>query len=250
MRLSHRAVWNHDSPLGYHPLVRTPLSGDQRMNRLFDLSHPIENGMITYAGLPGPVIGDFLSREASGALYDGSAEFQIGKIELVANTGTYLDTPFHRFADGMDLSEIDLRAICGLDGIRVDATDATERGIGANRFAGLDLTGKAVLIRTGWDRHWRTEAYFAGHPFLTREVAELLVEAGVKLVGIDSYNIDDTGDLDRPVHTTLLGAGIPIVEHLTGLHYLPETGFRVTAVPPMIRGMGSFPVRAFAEVIS
>lgn len=218
------------------------------MGRLVDLSHTIEDGMVTYNGLPAPIVGDFLSREASRAHYADGTEFQIGRIELVANTGTYLDTPFHRFADGMDLAEIDLRGLTALVGLVVRATEREGTAIDAARFAGLDLAGKAVLVHTGWDRHWRTDRYFEGHPFLTRDAADVLVQAGAALVGIDSYNIDDVTDGYRPVHTALLGAAIPIVEHMTGLQHLPDSGFRFTATPPKVRGMGSFPVRAFAEV--
>jgi kynurenine formamidase len=204
--------------------------------------------LITYKGLPAPIICDFLSREASRDIYADGTEFHIGKIELVANTGTYLDTPFHRFADGIDLSELSLKVTADLPGILIDATGASERGIGAAVFEGTDLEGKAVLVRTGWDRNWRTETYFEGHPFLTTDAAELLIERGALLVGIDSYNIDDTADMRRPVHTALLGAGIPIVEHMTSLDRLPQSGFRFSAVPPKIKGMGTFPVRAFAVV--
>jgi arylformamidase len=219
------------------------------MGRLIDLSHTIEDGMITYKGLPAPIICDYLSREASRAIFADGTEFQIGKIELVANTGTYLDTPFHRFADGMDLSEVELRTTAALDGIAIDATGNSERAIDASWFNELELSGKAVLVHTGWDRHWRTDQYFDGHPFLTRNAAERIVEAGATLVGIDSLNIDDTEDGYRPVHTVLLGAGIPIVEHMTSLQHLPTSGFRFTAAPPKIRGVGSFPVRAFAELL-
>ncbi len=213
---------------------------------IIDLSHTIEDGMITYKGLPAPIICDYLTREASRAIYEGGTEFQISKIEMVANTGTYLDTPFHRFADGVDLSEISLRSLANLSGIAIDATGIEGAAVGVDLFAGLDLTGKAVLVRTGWDVNWRTDAYFEAHPFLTAAAAQRLVDAGAALVGIDSFNIDDMGDLHRPVHTTLLGAGIPIVEHMTGLGYLPASGFRFTAAPPKIKGMGTFPVRAFA----
>jgi kynurenine formamidase len=215
---------------------------------LVDLSHVIEDGLITYKGLPAPIICDFLSREASRDIYADGTEFHIGKIELVANTGTYLDTPFHRFADGIDLSELSLKVTADLPGVLIDATNTNERGIGASVFDGVELAGKAVLVRTGWDRYWRTDAYFEGHPFLTSEAAELLIERGALLVGIDSYNIDDTADMRRPVHTALLGAGIPIVEHMTSLDRLPEIGFRFSAVPPKIKGMGTFPVRAFAVI--
>jgi arylformamidase len=209
-----------------------------------DLSHTIEQGMITYRGLPAPLICDYLSREASRNLYAEGTEFHIGRIDLVANTGTYLDSPFHRYAHGKDLSELPLDSLAGLEGVvvRCDAMAITREA-----FVGLDLRGKAVLVQTGWDRHWRTDAYFEGHPFLTEDAALHLKSAGVKLVGIDSYNIDDTRGRTRPVHSTLLGAEIPIVEHMTGLAGLPDTDFQFHAVPPKIKGFGTFPVRAFAS---
>lgn len=218
------------------------------MGRFVDLSHTIEGGVVTYPGLPAPAISEFLSREDSRANYANGTEFHIGRIEMVANTGTYLDSPFHRFADGMDISELELHTIAGLPGVVVRVPDAADRAIDVENFADIEIGGKAVLVHTGWDRHWRTEAYFEGHPFLVKNAADLLVDRGAALVGIDSLNIDDTSDAYRPVHTALLGAGIPIVEHLTGLHHLPESGFRFYAVPPRIRQMGSFPVRAFAEL--
>jgi len=210
---------------------------------LIDLSHTIEHGMITYRGLPAPLICDYLSREASRQFYTEGTEFHIGRIDLVANTGTYLDSPFHRYADGKDLSELPLDSLAGLAGVvvRCEAMAITREA-----FAGLDLRGKAVLVQTGWDRHWRTDAYFEDHPFLTEEAALHLKEAGVKLVGIDSYNIDDTRGGTSPVHSTLLGAEIPIVEDMTGLAGLPDTDFHFYAVPPKIKGFGTFPVRAFA----
>src|SRR5215471_1258845 len=212
---------------------------------LIDLSHDIEHGMITYKGLPAPLICDFLSRQASRAIYAAGTEFHIGRIDMVANTGTYLDSPFHRFADGKDLADLPLDSLAGLDAIIVRAPSG-DRAISHEVFKGLPLAGKAVLVQTNWDRHWRTDAYFEGHPFLTESAAELLREAKVKLVGIDSYNIDDTADLRRPVHTILLGNEIPIVEHMTGLDKLPPGGFVFYAVPPKVRAFGTFPVRAFA----
>jgi arylformamidase len=208
-----------------------------------DLSHTIEHGMITYRGLPAPLICDYLSREASRGLYAEGTEFHIGRIDMVANTGTYLDSPFHRYADGKDLSELPLTSLAGLEGVvvRYDTMAITREA-----FEGLDLQNKAVLVKTGWDRHWRTDAYFEGNPFLTEEAALFLKQSGVKLVGIDSYNIDDTRGKARPVHSTLLGAEIPIVEHMTGLDQLPESGFRFFAVPPKVKAFGTFPVRAFA----
>ena len=218
------------------------------MSARIDLSHVVEHGMITYRGLPAPVVCDFLSREASRARYAPGTEFHIGKIEMVANTGTYLDAPFHRYADGKDVSELPLDRLADLDGVIVTADPAAGRGIGHRLFEGLDLRGKAVLVRTGWDAHWRTDRYFEGHPFLTRDAAEYLVGAGAALVGIDSLNIDDTADLTRPVHSALLAAEVPVVEHLRGLDGLPEAGFRFFAVPVKVRGMGTFPVRAFGLV--
>ena len=214
-------------------------------NKLIDLSHIVEDGMITYKGLPAPIICDFLSREASREHYTGDTQFQIGKIELVANTGTYVDSPFHRFESGRDLSELPLESLADLPGIVVHATDAG-RGIGVHSFHGIDLKGKAVLVHTGWARHWHTEQYFEGHAFLTGEAAAHLVGAGACFVGIDSYNIDDTDDGSRPVHTQLLRANIPICEHMCNLENLPESGFRFHAVPVKVKAFGTFPVRAYA----
>lgn len=215
---------------------------------LVDVSHVVESGMITYRGLPAPLICDFLSREQSRSLYAAGTEFQIGKIEMVANTGTYLDSPFHRYADGIDLSELPLERLANLDGLVIHADRGRGKGIGRAAFADHDLRGKAVLVHTGWDMHWRTEQYFEGHPFLTTDAAEYLVKAGAVLVGIDSLNIDDTGDPTRPVHSTLLAAEIPIVEHLRALDRLPDEDFRFFAVPVKVKGMGTFPVRAFGCV--
>ncbi len=217
------------------------------MVTIVDLSHPIENGMITYTGLPGPNITDHLSREASREHYAQGTTFQIGKIEMVANTGTYVDAPFHRYADGKDLSQFDLESVANLDGQAFLADPAT-RAITPELFNNRDVSGKAVLVHTGWDRHWSTVQYFGDHPFLTRESAEYLKSAGAALVGIDSLNIDDNTDGTRPAHTILLGAEIPIVEHMCNLGSLPETGFKFFAVPAPVKGMGSFPVRAFAII--
>ena len=214
--------------------------------RLIDLSHAIEAGMVTYKGLPAPLVCDHLSREASRGHYEPGTEFQIGRIEMVGNTGTYLDTPFHRYADGEDLSEVGLERVAGLPGlvVRAEGLQAVDR----DRFEDRDLRGRAVLVHTGWARHWRTDAYFEDHPFLTEAAAAFLVEAGAALVGIDSHNIDDTRTRSRPVHTRLLGAGIPICEHMRGLELLPDADFRFTAAPPKVKAFGTFPVRAFAEV--
>jgi kynurenine formamidase len=219
--------------------------GDRVM--LIDVSHVIESSMVTYRGLPAPLVCDFLSREDSRTRYAEGTEFHIGRIDMVANTGTYLDAPFHRYADGKDVSELPLEKVAGLDGVVV-TPDPSSRAIGPEVFRGRDLRGKAVLVRTGWDTHWRTDRYFHGHPFLTREAAEYLLGAGVSLVGIDSLNIDDTDGLTRPVHSLLLGADVPIVEHLRCLAGLPEMGFRFFAVPVKVKGMGTFPVRAFGIV--
>ena len=215
------------------------------MSNFIDLSHTIEHGLITYKGLPAPIICDFLSREQSRQHYAEGTEFQIGKIEMIANTGTYLDTPFHRYPDGQDLSQLNLKSIANLDALVVKVEGQEQRGIDATYFEGLKVKERAVLIHTGWDHHWRTDRYFEGHPFLTSDAAQFLSDGGAVLVGIDSYNIDDTADLTRPAHTILLGAGIPIIEHLTNLQSVPE-GARLTAVPAPVCGMASFPVRAIA----
>jgi arylformamidase len=214
--------------------------------RLIELSHVIEHGMTTYKGLPGPAICDYWEREGSKAFYDDGSSFQIGRIDMVANTGTYLDTPFHRFADGDDLAGVGLERLAALPGQIVHRPWEQGLAVGVEAFEGLELGGKAVLVHTGWDRLWRTPDYQEGHPFLTPEAADLLAGSGARLVGIDSCNIDDTRTRARPVHTSLLRAGLPICEHLTGLAALPDTGFAFTAAPPRIVGMGTFPVRAFA----
>lgn len=218
------------------------------MTKRIDLSHTIEAGMVTFKGIPGPVICDFWEREASAQNYDGGESFQIGRVDMVANTGTYVDSPFHRYADGCDLSGLALESLADLDCIVVRrpwrqalATDVTD-------IVHLDVRGKAVLIDTGWDEHWRTPAYFSDHSFLTAAAAEWLVAERATFVGIDSHNIDDTRTRRRPVHSALLRAGIPIGEHLTNLAALPETGSRFHAVPPKIAGMGTFPVRAYAVI--
>ena len=217
------------------------------MTQLIDVSHTVEDGLITYPGLPGPIVCDFLSREASKAHYDEGTSFQIGKIEMVANTGTYVDSPFHRYENGADLSQLELRRLANLEGIVIDARERG-RSLGIELFKGLNLRGKAVLVRTGWDVNWAKPSYFDGHPFLTRAVADYLLGAGAAMVGIDSLNIDDIKDGSRPVHSILLGAGIPIVEHLCNLGSLPESGFRFHAVPVKFRGVGTFPVRAYGVV--
>ena len=214
--------------------------------QFIDLSHTIEHGLITYKGLPAPLICDFLSREQSRQHYAPGTEFQIGKIEMVANTGTYLDSPFHRYEDGKDLSQLPLTSLADLDGVVIRADSA--HAIRDTVVDDIDVKGKAVLIQTGWDAHWKTDRYFEGHPFLTKDAAQLLADEGAALVGIDSYNIDDTDDLSRPAHSILLGAGIPIVEHMCNLKQLPVAGFKFFAVPVKVKGFGTFPVRAFAIV--
>ena len=216
--------------------------------RLIDLSHMVEHGLTTYRGLPAPVISDFLSREESRKHYAEGTEFHIGRIEMVANTGTYLDSPFHRYAGGADLSELPLSSLADLEGVVIRATVGDDRALNATSFRGIDLKDRAVLVHTGWDKYWASEKYFEGHPFLTEEVARHLIEAEVKLVGIDSLNIDDTRDLTRPVHSLLLKAQIPIVEHLCNLGSLPDRGFRFFAVPVKVKNFGTFPVRAFAII--
>ena len=211
---------------------------------LIDVSHTVEHGLETYRGLPAPIICDYLSREASRDRYAPGTEFHIGRIDMVANTGTYVDSPFHRFADGRDLSELPLEQLADLDAVVVRATG---RVVDREAFDGLDVRGRAVLVHTGWDRHWRTDAYFEGHPYLTEAAAASLAERGAALVGIDSLNIDDTADSRRPVHTTLLGADIPIAEHLCGLEAVPRSGARFFAVPVKVKAFGTFPVRAFVK---
>ncbi len=216
--------------------------------RLVDLSHTVEDGMVTYKGLPAPLICDYLSREASRSRYAAGTEFQIGRIDMVANTGTYIDSPFHRYARGKDFSRLALESIADLECVVIRATEGRSRAIRRLPVEVERLRGKALLVHTGWDANWRTDQYFEDHPFLTGELAEQLVAAGVALVGIDSFNIDSTDDRTRPVHSTLLGADIPIVEHLCGLGALPERGAIFYAVPVKVKRMGTFPVRAFARV--
>lgn len=216
--------------------------------QLVDLSHTIEDGLVTYKGLPAPIVCDYLSREASRMQYAEGTEFQIAKIEMVANTGTYLDSPFHRYEHGKDLSEVGVERLADLDGvvIRVDHTQTF--AINADLFRGKELHGRAVLIHTGWDAYWNSEKYFEHHPHLTEDAAHYLVEQGAALVGIDSVNIDDTRSGERPVHSILLGSEVLIVEHLCNLGQLPESGFTFSALPPKFKGVGTFPVRALAKL--
>jgi kynurenine formamidase len=219
---------------------------DHGKAEIVDLSHVIEHGMVTYAGMPGPQICDYWTREGSAQNYDDGSSFQIGRIDMVANTGTYVDSPFHRFADGDDLASLPLGSLADLPGLVVRRPWQNDLATDAAHLEGRDIAGRAVLIHTGWDMHWRSDAYSREHPFLTAAAADSLAEQGAVFVGIDSYNIDDTRTRQRPVHTRLLGAGIPICEHMTGLERLPDAGFRLFAAPPKIAGMGSFPVRAYA----
>ncbi|MBT2747040.1 cyclase family protein [Lysobacter sp. ISL-42] len=216
--------------------------------RYIDLSHTIEDGLVTYPGMPPAHICDYLSRERSRDIYEEGTEFQIGRIDMVANTGTYIDCPSHRYADGKDLSEIGAEDCADLDAIVVRVA-ADVRAIDDTYFRDLELRGRAVLVHTGWDVHFATAVYGVDHPFLTESAAVWLRDCGVKLVGIDSVNIDDTRGKSRPVHSTLLGAGILIVEHLRNLAALPDEGFSFSAVPPKVKGMGTFPVRALAKFV-
>jgi arylformamidase len=228
-----------DKGLRCFPYVR-------RCERISLVSAPRRGGSSAGSGLPAPLVCDFLTREQSRSLYAPGTEFHIGKIEMVANTGTYLDTPAHRYEGADDLADVPIEAVADLPGVCVANRD---RAIGPDAFAGADVGGRAVLIATGWDRHWGTEHYGAdAHPCLTAEAAQILVAHGAALVGIDSVNIDDTSGGRRPAHSTLLAAGIPVVEHLTGLDVLVGRSFRFTAAPVKVRGMGTFPVRAFAVV--
>jgi arylformamidase len=213
------------------------------MAKLIDLSHTVEHGMVTYKGLPAPIVCDFLAREASKKKYSETTTFQIGKIEMVANTGTYVDAPFHRYEHGKDLSELPLESLVDLEGL---VFHTKVRSNGPELFGKADVAGKAVLVHTGWAKHWRTDRYFEGHPYLTEAAAFWLKEQGAAFVGIDSLNIDSTETGERPVHTVLLGADIPICEHLCNLERLPDSGFRFHAAPVKVKGMGTFPVRAYA----
>jgi len=217
-------------------------------DRMIDVSHTVERGMVTYKGLPAPVICDFLTREASRASYAPGTEFYIGKIEMVANTGTYVDSPFHRYSQGKDLTALPLESLANLDCVVARVPTGHAGAIDRLELTEADVRGRAVLVHTGWDRHWGTERYFDGHPYLTGELAQWLVSAGAVLVGIDSLNIDGIATRERPVHSTLLGHDVPVVEHLRGLEALPDRGSRFFAVPVKVKGFGTFPVRAFALV--
>ncbi|MDY0908307.1 cyclase family protein [Microbacterium sp. CFBP9034] len=220
--------------------------------RVVDLSHPIRAGLVTYPGLPAPTITSHLTREDSRARYAPGTEFAMDIITMIGNTGTYLDSPFHRYAEGPDLAGLDLSTLVGLrtEVFHLeDAWGAERRGIRSETLADRDVRGAAVLLHTGWDRLFGTPEYGAGAPFLSAEGAQWLIDAGAVLVGIDSVNIDDTeSGGERPAHSLLLGAGVHVVEHLTNLGALPPQGARFTAAPPAVEGFGTFPVRAFAEI--
>jgi kynurenine formamidase len=230
------------------PHKRMPIDAQDGPMRFVDLSHTITHGLVTYKGLPAPIICDYLSREDSRAFYAHGTEFQIGKIEMVSNTGTYVDCPFHRYADGKDTSQVELDRFAELPGIVVRADYRVSQAVDADAFRDRELRGRAVLVHTGWDANWNTERYFEGHPYLTEAAALYLRDCGVRLVGIDAMNIDDTSGRSRPVHSTLLAAEILIAEHLCNLAALPDEGFTFTAVPPKLQGVGTFPVRAFAKL--
>jgi arylformamidase len=230
------------------PHKRKSINTREQTALLIDLSHTIEQGLVTYRGLPAPVICDYLSREESRQLYEPGTEFQIAKIEMVSNTGTYIDCPFHRFEEGKDLSEMALDRFVDLEATVIRVPFAESREVTVEHLRGFEVGNRAVLIHTGWDKFWNTEAYYENHPFLTQEAAEYLRDCGARLVGIDSHNIDDTSGGKRPVHTILLGAEILIVEHLCNLGSLPEDGFTFCAVPPKFKGVGTFPVRAMAQI--
>jgi arylformamidase len=218
------------------------------MKKYIDLSHTIEHGMITYKGLPAPIMCDYLSREASRLIYEPGTEFQIGKIEMVANTGTYIDSPFHRYENGKDLADLPMQSLADLEVVIIRVNGDQQKAIDASYFENQLLRGKAILVDTGWSKYWRTDQYFENHPFLTKDAAELLVSEKVKLVGIDSHNIDDTSGKARPVHSILLKNEIPIVEHLTNVGEVPGEGALFYAVPPKVKRMGTFPVRAYVLI--
>ena len=234
--------------------VAAPVDAEASLPRVVDLSHPIRAGLVTYPGLPAPVITPHLTREASRATYAPGTEFAMDVITMIGNTGTYLDSPFHRYGDGADLAGLDLSTLVGLRAEVFHLTDAwtpERRGIRPETLADRDVRGAAVLLHTGWDRHFGEPEYGVGAPYLTGEAAQWLIDQGVVLVGIDSVNIDDTAPETggaRPAHTLLLGAGVHVVEHLTNLDELPPSGARFTAAPPAVEGFGTFPVRAFAQV--
>ncbi len=212
--------------------------------KLIDVSHAVEDGMITYKGLPAPIICDYLTREASAKHYREDTSFQIGVVTMASNTGTYVDVPFHRYRDGKDLSEFELDRLANLSAVKIDIPDGV-KAIEVAHLDKVDVKNKAVLLNTGWSKLWRTDDYFEDHPFVTEAAANYLLQQGVQFVGIDSYNIDDTSADTRPCHSLLLAKDIPICEHMTNLDLLPSSGFKFFAVPVKMKGMGTFPVRAF-----
>lgn len=216
------------------------------MTDFVDLSHVISDGMTTYPGLPAPIVESHLTREAAEEIYGPGITFQIGLITICTNTGTYIDVPFHRYADGHDLTELALDRVADVPAVCIDRRGVRSIDLSADDLGGC--AGKAVLVRTDHAMQWGTEAYFENHPFLTASAADALLAAGVACVGIDSLNIDSTDGGDRPVHSILLRADIPIIEHLCNLDELPVDGFRFTAVPPKIEGAGTFTVRAYAAL--
>ena len=226
-----------------------PVSTSSTAGALVDLSHTIHEGLVTYPGLPAPVFTPHLTRSDSRAKYAPGTEFAMDIITMIGNTGTYLDSPFHRYEGGTDLAGLSLETLVDQPAEVFHLQDSLERGIPASVFYDRSLTGTAVLLHTGWDKHFGTPSYLTGSPFLTADGADYLVGQGVTLVGIDSLNIDDTeSGGERPAHSALLAAGIHVVEHLTNLESLPPTGARFTAVPPKVEAFGTFPVRAFARV--
>ncbi len=221
------------------------------MTTIIDLSHPIDGSVPMFPGHPGPVIEEYLSRTSAAAHYASGTSFVIHRYSFLGNTGTYLDAPYHRFADGADLASLPLDRTAGLPGIVIDvrpAVAAGRFGIGPEAVPAGDIAGHAVLLLTGWDAFWNTPRYLDRKPYLSAEAAALLRERGAALAGIDTWNIDDVADLARPAHTILLGAGIPIVENLRNLAALPPHGFRFFAPPLPFRGGSAVPVRAFATI--
>jgi kynurenine formamidase len=246
VRISNRHAIQEPHKRGLDQADTGPARSTAR--RLIDLSHPIEQGMTTYPGLPVPEIRPFLTREASVERYAPGVTFAIDVLTFCGNTGTYVDSPFHRYSDGSDLAGLPLERLVDVPAVRVDVTGATSRAVDAPVLLPYELAGKAVLVHTGFDRHWGTEAYGHDNPFLTAAAVELLVREGAALVGIDSLNIDDPADVTRPAHSGLLAAGIPICEHLTNLADVPVEGALFSAIPAPVRGTGTFPVRALASI--
>jgi kynurenine formamidase len=220
----------------------------ENRHRIVDLSHTIEDGLKTYKGLPAPIICDYLSREDSRSIYEEGTEFQIGRIDMVVNTGTYIDCPFHRYENGKDFSELDASLFTDLEAVKITVPFWQTKAVTEKHLQLFDISGKAVLVETGWSRYWNSEVYFENHPFLTEAAAAYAKEQNVLLVGIDSHNIDDTSKKSRPVHSLLLANEIFIVEHLCNLDQLPAGGFTFTALPPKVKGVGTFPVRAVAKI--